>query len=435
MKTSPFQIILIGVFILIFFVAIIVFSRSVDGNDSSSTTAKGTVRIWGTFPKEIINPLLGTAINNTQSNYRIEYEEIEKETFVLSFIRALADRNPPDLLFVDNEIYAQVRDKLYTIPYESLTIREYQSTYIDTASIFLEKEGARALPVAIDPLVLYYNKDLLAGQNYLIPPTTWGGLVQAIPRFLRRDANRSIAQNAVALGETANIPHYKKILSALFLQSGVPIVQKSAEGKLFANLGTEARVDGGIPPGEEVLDFYTSFANTANAHFNWARSLPSADEFFLSGASAFYIAPASELFTLQERNPNLNFDIAPLFQVDGAVRPATYGTLYGIGTVAESTNFITAYTVMSALSTDAFVTELTNALTLAPVRRSLLLQAQTDRHRAIMYQVAPNTFSWLDPNPKNTDTAMTEAITGMLRGALNANSALGRLQSVFSRIQ
>lgn len=434
MKSSSFQLILLSAFIFVFIIAIIAFSRSANGNNTSGTTPQGTVRIWGTFPQETLDRLL-SSINNTQSDYQVEYQEIGKDTFVLSFIRALADNSPPDLLFVDSDIYAQVRDKLYTVPYASLTLREYQSTYIDASSLFLEKEGISALPVAVDPLVLYYNKDLLAGQNYLIPPTTWGGLVQAIPRFLRRDANRSIVQNAIALGETTNIPHYKKILSVLFLQSGVPLIQKNTEGQLFANLGTEAVVDDGIPPGEEVLSFYTSFANTADAHYNWARSLPGADEFFLSGASAFYIAPASELFSLRERNPNLNFDIAPLFQVDEAVRPATYGTLYGISAVAETTNLITAYAVMNQMATDTFTSELANALTLAPVRRSLLLQAQEDPYRAIVYQIAPNTFSWADINPESTNTAFIEAITGILRGSLTVGGALGQLQSALGRIQ
>lgn len=433
MKTTPFQTILIGTFIIIFIIAIIAFSRSASGGNSSNT-ARGTVRIWGTFPEEIVRQRIDTSINNTQSDYRVEYQEIGRETFTLSFIRALADRNPPDLLFVDNEIYAQVRDKLYTIPYEALTLREYQSTYIDGASLFLESNGVSALPVAVDPLVLYYNRDLLAGQNYLIPPNTWTGLVQSIPRFLRRDVNQSIAQNAIALGEVTNIPHYKKILSTIFLQSGVPITQKTPEGQFFPALGTQSLIQDGIPPGVEVLDFYTSFANTTNAHFNWSRSLPSADEFFLSGSSAFYIAPASELFSLQERNPNLNFDMAPLFQIDDAVRPATFGTLYGIAVVAESPNFVTAYTVMSQLSTDAFTTELTNALAIAPVRRSLLLQAQTDRYRAIMYQVAPNTFSWIDPNPEITDRAFTQAVAGILRGSLSVSAALGELQGSLTRI-
>lgn len=434
MKSSPFQTILIASFVVIFIVAIIAFSRSSTGKSSAGTEPQGTVRIWGTLPKDSVERALNL-INNTQSDYQVAYEEIGEETFAVSFIYALADNNPPDLLFVDSDMYAQVRDKLYSIPYTTLTLREYQTTYIDTASMFLEKEGIAALPIAVDPLVVYYNKDLVAGQNYLIPPTTWQGLTQAVPRFLRRDTNRVISQNAIALGEIANIPHSKKILSALFLQSGVPIVQKGAEGQLSPNLGTEVIVDGGIPPGVEVLDFYTSFANTADSHYNWSRSLPTSDEFFLSGSSAFYIGPASELFSLRERNPNLNFDMVPLFQIEGARRPITYGKLYGVSVVAESKNLVTAYTALNQLATEEFTTELTNDLTLAPVRRSLLVKPQTDPYRAIIYQAAPNTFSWIDTGAENTTNAFEDAITGVLRGSLTTQEALSQLQLAIGRIQ
>ncbi len=430
---SSFQTILIGSFILIFIVALFMFANLSKRGGSTVVEPQGNVVLWGTLDKEKIESFL-TTINNSHPEYSVSYVQVGEISFIDSFIRALANDAPPDLLLVDSNTYNQVRDKLYTIPFESISLRQYQTSYIDGANIFVENDGIKTLPVAVDPMVLYYNRDLLAGQGYVVPPTTWTGLVQSIPRFLRRDARGVITQNVLALGETANIPHFKEILSTLFLQTGISITTKDANGRIVPQIALPAKVPGNPTPAEEVLRFYTSFANSTDTHYNWNKSLPSSADMFLSGASAFYIGKASELFTLRQRNPNLNFDVTSMIQTDGATRPVTYGNYYGLAVVNNSPNILTAYTVMNELATDAFGQYLAQTFTLAPVKRSLLLQNQPDPYVSVFYESALGAFSWIDPDPRETTSLFAEVIRGIHSGEFGIGTAVGQLQLGFNRI-
>lgn len=94
--------------------------------------------------------------------------------------------------------------------------------------------------------------------------------------FSKKDARGVITQSAITLGEWSNIPHYKDILSALFLQTGNAIVGVDTQTGLY-----EQRLLGGVAadtdelPTASALNFYTSFANQASPMFSWSRTLPS----------------------------------------------------------------------------------------------------------------------------------------------------------------
>lgn len=144
-----------------------------------------------------------------------------------------------------------------------------------------------AFPLLVDPLVVYYNKDILVSQNFVVPPTTWKNLQSSIPYFLKRDPKNAIVQTPLALGDETNVMHARDILSALFLQTGNPIV--AYDPIRDQNTATLSRSSSGgtTMPTAEALNFYTSFANPTSSNYAWNSSLPSSLQMFLSGRSAF----------------------------------------------------------------------------------------------------------------------------------------------------
>lgn len=124
---------------------------------------------------------------------------------------------------------------------------------------------------------------------------------------------------------------------------------------------------------------------------------------FLSGKSAFYIGRGSELFTIQARNPNLNFDVTTLFQSDGAVRPITYGLFSGVGIIKSSPNFSATYTTVGYLTSKEFTEYLSGALSLPSARRDLLLSQQANPYIQVYFQAALSAFGWPDTNTPATE--------------------------------
>ncbi len=422
MKLS-FQTILIGIFIIAFVGAILIFSGVIKvGSSSSGTTPVGSVSVWGVYPQSIVQPYI-EQLNVQNKTMTISYSEKVPDTFRTKLIEAIAEGTAPDLVIADANELLSFRDKLYTIPFTTYTERLYRDSFVDGASIFLSKEGVMASPLLIDPLVVFYNKDILAGQNYVVPPTTWQGVVSALPQFLKRDAKGTITQTAIGLGEWSNVVHFKDILSALFLQTGNPIVSLNAAGTYQDRLST-APEGTKEPPVVSALDFYTGFANQVSDRFSWTRTLPSTLDMFLAGKSAFYIGRGSELFTIQSRNPNLNFDVTSLFQTDGAVRPITYGAFSGIGLVKTSPNFTASYSALGMLTSKEFVQYLSGVLALPPARRDVLLTNQQNPYVQVYFQAALSAFTWPDINESATEGIFRDMIRTVNSGASNPTQAI-----------
>lgn len=421
---SSFQTILLVTFIVAFVVAVLVFSGVIKVGSSGGTQAvAGQITIWGSYPQSIVQDYLDSA-NAKNTDITVTYQQKDPESMKGELIEALANRQAPDIVISDSEHIFSFRDKLYTIPFETYNERLYRDTFIDGASIFLSKEGVLAIPLTVDPLVLYYNKNLLAGQNYVVPPTTWTGLVQSLPRFVKKDARGVITQTAIGLGEADNINHFKDILSALFLQTGNPIVS------LNGTTGDYQQRVSIIPEGQDelptakALDFYTSFANQASSSFSWTRTLPSSLDTFLSGRSAFYIGRASELFDIQARNPNLSFDVTTLFQPEGATRPITYGVYSGISIVKSTTNFGLAYNVLGTLTTKEFIKYLSTAASVPGTRRDLLLEQQKNPYVQSYFKASLSAFAWPDLNSKNSEAVFRDMIRAVNSGRSNSTQAI-----------
>ncbi|MES2224881.1 MAG: extracellular solute-binding protein [Patescibacteria group bacterium] len=421
---SSFQTILIIVFVIGFAVAVAVFSGifSSGSSSSTSTTATGRVIVWGVLPNDIMQRYVSD-FNSQGLGYTLTYEQHSTANFYQDVILALANNASPDLVLVSSELYSQLGNKLYTIPFTTYNERTFRDSNIDGAQMFLSTTGVTALPILVDPLVVYYNKDLLAAKNFVTTPVTWNDLQSAVPTLTRRDSKNQIVQSAIAMGEAGNIDHARDILSALFLQTGNKIVSyDAATGSRKVDLST-GTIAGQLPT-VQALDFYTSFANPTTTNYTWNSALPESLQSFLAGKSAFYIGRASELFTIQSRNPNLNFDVTQFFQSAAATRPVTYGSFVAVGIMARAPNPTAAFTAATQLASSAQIDALSKQFSLPPVRRDLLQLAQANPYVAVFFKAALSAFSWPDPNPVSTQRIFRDMITNVNSNTADSQTAI-----------
>jgi ABC-type glycerol-3-phosphate transport system substrate-binding protein len=423
---SSFQTILIIVFVAGFIIAIAIFSGLFSSNTSktNSSTPTGTVQVWGILPADTMQNYI-TNFNSQSYGYTMDYSYHDPATFYNDLINALADGTPPDLIVTSSESLTQLQNKLYTIPYAAYPERTFRDTNIDGAQVFLSNTGVTALPLLVDPLVVYYNKDILAAKNFVTIPTTWNDLQAATKILTKHNSQNQITQSTIALGEADNIGHYRDILSALFLQTGNSIIAyntgTSSNQVTLTNSGGDATT---TLPAVQALDFYTSFANPASANYTWNNAMPDSLQNFLAGNSAFYIGRASELFTIQSQNPNLNFDVSQLFQSVTATRPITYGSFIAVAMMKNAPNPVAAYAAANQMASSTNIDALSKIFSLPPVRRDLLQVAQTNPYVSVFFQAALSAFSWPDPNPVSTNTIFRDMINNVNSNTTDTPTAI-----------
>lgn len=383
----------------------------------------GSVLIWGTVEKESMESLLQSLRTEDARFREVTYVQKDPRTYSSEFVDALAAGRGPDLFILPEENLYDHRDKIFFIPFEAYSERQFKDAYAEAGEVYLAPAGIAGIPLTIDPLVMYWNRDIFADAAIAQPPRYWDEFfTNVVPKITQRDQSSNILRSFIAFGEYRNVTHAKDILSALMLQTGNPIVFKNETGQVRSVLSNT--FDQAEPPAEAALRFYTQFSNPTKAVYSWNRSLPDARQSFLAGDLALYFGFASEYEKLRQANPNLNFDVAVMPFSRDTTRRATLGHVLALSIPRGSLNPLGAMETALALGSTARVQELASYLQIPPARRDLLSAPPNDSVQEIFYQSAIIARAWLDPNDAATEGVFQRMIEGYVSGRLRLNQAV-----------
>src|SRR3989338_179713 len=413
---SKFQIILTAVFGIFILIGVAAFSLYRGGSANNVS-----IVILGDISTYDFNLLLNPPNINQDGDIAIRYEEKSSDALEAEFTEALAQGISPDLIIITNDKFWKNKTKLLAIPYSSVSERDFKMTFIEEGELFLDASGVYALPISIDPLVLYYNRDLLSGAGQARPFAYWDEIYASAANLSKRDAAGNIVSSTIALGEARNISNFKDILSLLLLQAGTPVTA-FVGGELRSQISNNFNLL--ISPGEAALDFYTQFSNPTKVYYSWNRSLLDAQTHFTSGDSAYYLGFASEFRALKNKNPTLNFAVSAVPQSRISWKTITYGRLRGVAISRGTKNPSAALTVATKLVSKTVSSALSEILKLPPVRRDLLSTRPTDATLSIFYDSALQSKGWLDPDTTATGLIFREAIESVTSGRARTAEAV-----------
>lgn len=418
----PFQIVIIGAFIALAVAGAIVFA-SFRGFDIGDNPYGESVEIWGTLDSSVFETVL-REIADADENFRVVfYVEKDPRMFSSELTNAIAEGRGPDAVVLPHTLLLSERGKLFPIPYDTLSDRDFRDTYIDGASIFQLAEGTYGFPFAVDPLVMYWNRDLYSTAGIAAPPGTWEEvLARIVPALTALSANRDVTQSALSFGEYGNVRNAKEVLVMLMLQAGSLLVAPEGGGyvtSLNSSAGDVAR-----PPADAALDFYTQFANKARTTYTWNRSLPEDRQMFLANDLATYFGFGSEYRAIRAGNPNLNFDLARVPQGSGVTTARGYGAFYSLSLLRSSDNPNGTFQALALLGRSDVASALAANLELTPVHRSTLAGGTGSAVSGVLYQSALVSRGWLDPNPAASDNVFNIMIGDVTSGRSGVSGAV-----------
>ncbi|MEN9852401.1 MAG: hypothetical protein RI996_344 [Candidatus Parcubacteria bacterium] len=429
MKGTLFQAGIIGTLVLSIVIAVLIFSGVIKlPGAKNSVQYSGTVTIWGTVRAEKMAEII-EAVNNQTKTYQVLYQEKDAATFEIDLVQALASQKGPDILIVQPSMIIKQNDKFEVTPFKSFSERDFKDLYVDIANLFLSPEGILAFPISVDPMVLYYNKDIFNREAIAIPPATWNELIELAPRLSEVSPDGTLIKSMIALGEFDNVTHAKDIVALLALQLGNPIVESkktnSDDGvitqyKSVFNMSNEQ----GVQVGDSVLRFYTSFSDPAKDTYTWNKNIPDSQTQFIAGKIPFYIGYASEYTAIAEKNPNLSFDITRIPQIKDYPTKTTIGSLLGVAILTSSKNKGAAFDTTQYLTSSEYAPFIVEQLGTAPARRDLLSVKQSDSYNSVVYPSAIIAKSWFDPDQEKTAVIFKKMITGVVSGRYSIREAV-----------
>ena len=272
----------------------------------------------------------------------IEYRKFRYDEYENELLNSMAEDRGPDIFSVQNTWLGKYQTKIVPMPdtitmaypvtqgtiqktvvdqlktIKSLSLKELRDSFVDVVShdVILNDGKIYGLPLSVDTLAMYYNKDLLNNAGISQLPQYWNKeFLQDIKKLTKQDAKKGLVQSGVALGTAVNINRYSDIISVLMLQNGAVIEDEN--GQVVFNLVPAATKDSNYNPGLEALRFYTDFANPGKESYAWNNDLPNSLNMFMSGNLAILFSYSYDLATIKAQAPKLNFSVAKLPQIEG----------------------------------------------------------------------------------------------------------------------
>jgi multiple sugar transport system substrate-binding protein len=315
---------------------------------------------------------------------QLRYEEFDK-----IFVNALADDVGPDLVSMHVRWLGQHRTRLAVMPQTvkvaRVTVKEginpeqvvtietnrmptidiirsnYVSTVPEDIAVGSDLYG---LPLAVDSLALFYNKNLLDAAGVPLPPATWAEFLDAVKKTTKFDRSGKIVQAGAAIGTGNNIDNAFDLISLLMTQNGV----KMADGSRVTFAEGLDRTVSASQPALDALRFYTDFARPTKEVYTWNDSFGQAIDEFAAGKAVFYLGFAYDLARIKAKAPQLNIGISPVPQQLAEAAPVNVAN-YWVESVSrhgshqnEAWDFLRFLSAPNAIKTYADASQLPSPL-------------------------------------------------------------------------
>ena len=262
---------------------------------------------------------------------KIEYKRIPVETYKKELTDALASGQGPDIFMIHNDWLPSFSNKIVPAPEAQGIIRlineqKLRESFVDTvADDFLDQGRVWAVPLSVDSLGLFYNKDLFNQAGIVAPPKNWNEFIQDVRRLKEVNAAGEITRAGAAIGTAYNINRSTDILSLIMLQNNTEMADKDGRPTFDKTVSLEGK---SFSPGEAALNFYTEFANSGSLKYTWNPSeyLHNSLDAFSEGSVAMMFNYSWHRKTIADKAPKLNFDVAsvPQFENSSKVNLANY---------------------------------------------------------------------------------------------------------------
>lgn len=421
---NNFQTVLVAIFLAFFVFGVLIFAGVINIGNKEARVAAGKVKIWGTLPNDGINDVI-KAITDNNSSLDVSYSRKDKITYQNELIESFANGNGPDLFIITTDMIQKNLNFIYKIPYQNYSERGFRDSFIDGASVYLDKDGVIGFPLVVDPIVMYYNKDILSNEGIVNPPKTWDELFELNKKITQREDGGTINQSLIALGQYDNINNIKDILATLLIQNGNNIVERNESGYQSVFGSNPSSLE--FSPAETVLKFFIEFSNPSSYSYSWNKSLPNSFDYFTGARLALYLGRASEIFNIETVNPNLSFDVAQVPQIKDTKSKRTYGDVYAIVINKNSNNLTSAFQVASDLSYGDNARNLSVALSLPPASRALLSEKPDNPYLLTFFNSALISRSWPDPDDNQTDVILSDLLDNILSNKLSIFQSINKV--------
>jgi len=404
------------------FITVILILRNVGGGGLGQPVS---IEFWGVFDeRNDLNKVIGD-FQAQNPNVKVLYRQFSFEDYEKEVVNALASGTGPDIWMIHHTWLPKHYDKLIPLPDKIsgldkplLTIKEFQDQFVEVAvkDLMLNNQ-IYALPLYIDTLALYYNRDLFNTAGIASPPKSWEEFNTAVERLTRLDSSGNIVQAGASMGTSDNINRSIDILMALMVQSGVKMTDDENSVASFA------RSVNNTPVGEVALKYYTDFSNPNIRTYTWNNAQHYSVDSFAEGTVAMIFNYSHQADVLNSKATRLNYGIAPMPQIS-ETDIKNYANYWAVAVSKKSSAPEESWKFISYLASREGASAYL-AQTMRPsARRDMIELQKNDLRLGVFASQALTAKSWYQADNSAIESIFAEMIEDVNFGRLSVREAL-----------
>ncbi len=372
---------------------------------------------WKTFQdRQDVTPLI-EEYQKAHPNVIIKYTKKNIADYEQELLNAIASGNSPDIFTIHNDWLPKHMDKMAPMPAGLMTERQYRDAFVDVAASDFVKDGQiYAVPLAVDVLAMFYNKDILGSAGIFTPPTTWPEVVSAVQKITQQDNSGNFTRSGLAMGASNNINRSADLLLLLMLQNGTQFYN---ENNTSAKFDQQTRVnDQSFNPGSTALDFFTQFARPSKRAYTWNTKADNSVDAFAQGKLAMMLSYSYMLPTIKDKAPNLNWGVVAVPQVDNSGLKVNFANYWGEGVSKTSTKQAAAWDFLKFITSKDVLSKYYDKVKAPSSRKDLLASQTSDVELGVFAENAITARSVYKPDAAQFETIILKMIDDViLRGS------------------
>jgi len=382
--------------------------------------------IWGTYDEATAFNEIISAYRKQNGNISIKYEYKNPVTYEEDLLRAYAEDKAPDIWMMQNTWLPKYKSIITEMPQtldKTLPFTTFKDGFVDVVEKdFSDNSKIYGLPLYVDSLAMYYNKDFFNSAGISAPPETWDELIADVAILEKKDQWGNIQRAGVAMGTAENINRATDILELLMMQNGTQMVN---DARTMATFDESTRKDNETYyPGRDALRFYTDFANPSKKTYTWNKEMRYSIDAFIEGKTAIMFNYSHQIPTIKARAPYLNFGIAAMPQITGRNFDVNYANYWGLVVSKKSKASEEAWKFMIYMTQKDVIKKYLEKTAKPTARRDLVDWQKTDLQLGVFAKQSLSAQSWYQIENAKIETIFSNAIDSVVLGSATINRAM-----------
>ena len=393
-------------------------------------TKKITLTVWGVdLSRSEFEALFGgKSVRVGRANVFFDYQEKSAEEYETALLNSFISSQSPDIFMASNEQLGNFKNLIYPL---DLNTRSYNIASLNNDfPTIVEKElvfdnQLYLMPLSIDTLALYYNRNIFDSLSIPTGPKTWDDVRNLLPYLRKANSQNQLERAVISMGDSDTIKNSTDILSLVIYQLNGSILNDAKDRSVineFVSFNNQ-RID----PGQTALSFYSSFYQPTNQNYSWSRSFGNDIDAFAQNKLAMFIGYFSDKAIIQKKNPNLSFAVSEMPQ-SAHNMGVNFGKISGLSVSKQSQNKDLAWALLLSVNNDFDWNNLFAIKKLPPARRSVISNLYSDADFGIFAKQALSAKSFFNPDHRKVKSLFNEAIdnANFSKDYKNASSKLSQ---------